>query len=41
MLHNVRFLQRRFPEHARTIVVVLSALSFSALAVGVGLLLLG
>ncbi len=41
MLHNVIFLQRHFPEHARSIVVVLGALSLSALAAGVGLLLLG
>ncbi|HEU0077083.1 MAG TPA: hypothetical protein VFQ76_05495 [Longimicrobiaceae bacterium] len=41
MLHDVIFLQRRFPEHARSIAVVLGALSVSALAAGIGLLLLG
>ncbi len=41
MLHNLTFLQRRFPEHARGIAIVLGALSVSALAAGVGLLLLG
>jgi hypothetical protein len=39
MLHNVRFLKRRFPEHSTGIVVTLVLLSASALAVGVGLLL--
>jgi hypothetical protein len=41
MLHNVILLQRHFPDHARSIVLVLGALSLSALAAGVGLLLLG
>lgn len=41
MLHNVILLQRRFPDHARGIVVAAVALSLGALAAGVGLLLLG
>jgi hypothetical protein len=41
MLHNVILLRRHFPDHARGIVGVLGALSLSALAAGVGLLLLG
>jgi hypothetical protein len=40
MLHNVRLLQRRFPESARTIVLVLASLSAGGLGVGIGLLLL-
>jgi hypothetical protein len=39
MLHNVIFLQRRFPAHARSIVLTLAVLSASALALGAGLLL--
>jgi hypothetical protein len=39
MLHNVIFLQRRFPGHARSIAVTLIVLSASALALGAGLLL--
>lgn len=41
MIHNLIFLQRHFPEHARSIAIVLGALSVSALAAGIGLLLLG
>ena len=41
MLHNVLFLQRRFPRHARAILVVVLGLSGAALVAGVGLLLLG
>lgn len=38
MIHNVHFLLRRFPERAPGIVVTLTALSLSALALGIGLL---
>ncbi|HVS16494.1 MAG TPA: hypothetical protein VMV46_21470 [Thermoanaerobaculia bacterium] len=38
MIHNVRFLRRRFPQRAREIFWALLALS--ALALGAGLLLL-
>ena len=41
MLHDLIFLRRRFPERARGIAIVLGALSVSALAAGIGLLLLG
>ncbi|HWM90939.1 MAG TPA: hypothetical protein VN493_09245 [Thermoanaerobaculia bacterium] len=40
MLHNVLMLQRRFPAHSGRIVVTLSLLSLSALALGIGMLLL-
>lgn len=40
MIHNVHLLLRRFPEHSTRIVVVLTALSLSALAIGIGMLLL-
>lgn len=39
MIHNVHFLLRRYPDHARQIFIALTALSLSALAIGVGLLL--
>jgi hypothetical protein len=41
MIHNVHFILRRFPNHGTKIVVALAALSLSALALGVGLLLAG
>ncbi len=38
MIHNVHFLLRRFPHHAHGIRVLLTALSLSILALGIGLL---
>jgi hypothetical protein len=40
MLHNVIMLQRRFPEHARSIAVTLGLISAGALAIGIGMLFL-
>jgi len=40
MLHNVIWLQRRFPTHSTRIAVGAAILSVCALAMGVGLLLL-
>jgi hypothetical protein len=40
MLHVVHRLERRFPTHARRILVCLLLVSASVLALGVGLLLL-
>lgn len=39
-MHNIKFIQRRFPDKANTIIAVLALLSFTALALGLGLLLL-
>jgi hypothetical protein len=39
-MHNIIFIRRRFPKSYRTIIAVLFCLSLSALAIGVGLLLL-
>jgi hypothetical protein len=39
MLHVVKLVQRRFPNHASRIISVLFAVSASALAIGIGLLL--
>jgi hypothetical protein len=39
-MHNLRFIQRRFPDQAGTIIGTLTLLSLSALAVGIGLLML-
>ncbi|HVS03110.1 MAG TPA: hypothetical protein VMT16_10115 [Thermoanaerobaculia bacterium] len=39
MIHNVRFLQRRFPQYARGIFWALLALSLLALGLGLFLLL--
>ena len=41
MLHNVRMIQRRFPRHARRIEVGIVAASLTALALGLGVFLLG
>lgn len=40
-MHNIRFIQRRFPNKAAQIITVLVLLSLSALGLGLGLLLLG
>lgn len=40
-MHNIRFIQRRFPNKAAQIIATLLLLSLSALALGLGLLLLG
>lgn len=40
-MHNLRFIQRRFPDKARQITTALALLSLSGLAIGAGLLLLG
>jgi hypothetical protein len=40
MIHNVIFLQRRFPEHAGSIIRVLTLLSLSGLVIGLGIMLL-
>jgi hypothetical protein len=37
-MHNLKLIQRRFPNQVGTIVGLLIALSASALAIGVGLL---
>lgn len=39
-MHNLRFIQRRFPGRAKQITAALLLLSLSALALGIGLLLL-
>ena len=40
MIHNLKLIQRRFPNSARSIVGVLFLLSLGGLALGLGLLLL-
>ncbi len=37
-MHNLKLIQRRFPNQAGTIIGILVTLSASALAIGVGLL---
>lgn len=39
-MHNVKLIRRRFPKSAGTIITILILVSLSALALGVGLLLL-
>lgn len=36
-MHNIRFIQRRFPQHKESIVPILVAFFGSALLVGIGL----
>jgi hypothetical protein len=38
-MHNLKFIQRRFPEHAQSIATAILLLSSSALVLGLGLLL--
>lgn len=38
-MHNVRFIQRKFPKQASTIIAFLVLLSISAVALGLGLLI--
>lgn len=40
-MHNLRLIRRRFPNRSGQIIGVLLLLSLSALALGVGMLLLG
>jgi hypothetical protein len=38
MIHNVRFLLKRYPDRAPKILVMLTILSVTVLALGIGLL---
>ncbi len=40
MIHNIKLIQRRFPNAAGPIIAILALLSVTGLAFGVGLLLL-
>lgn len=40
-MHNLIFIRRRFPKQANRVIAILGLLSASAVAIGLGLLILG